>query len=63
MNLPCTNLQDFIYGIKHFYTVDKNGYYEVGDTVTLYNDQHAEEFEIITIYYMENIVLGLEMVS
>ena len=57
--LPCDNLTDFIYGMKHFYSVGKNQF-EQGQQVILYNDQQEEVFEIVNVIrFKEHYVLGL----
>ena len=58
--LPCDNLTDFIYGTKHFYSVEKNQF-EQWEQVILYNDQQKAMFEIINVIrFKEHDVLGLK---
>lgn len=62
MTLPCDNLHDFIDGTKKFYAVDENKYH-IGDTVTLYNDQHAHDFKILNIINWNRTILVLKGVE
>lgn len=59
MRLPCDNLQDFVNGIRHYYTVYEGDYQE-GDTVILYNHHEEYYFKVrIIIRYPGRIILGL----
>ena len=44
MKLPCDNIDDFINDKKHHYSVTTDKY-QIGDIVTLYNDQKNASFE------------------
>ena len=44
MKLPCDNIDDFIRGIKHYYSVTTDKY-QIGDIITLYNDQKNASLE------------------
>ena len=58
--LPCDNLQEFVDGNKHFYSVDKDSGYRRGQQVILYNGDRNETFEINYVHYFkENEVLAL----
>ena len=57
--LPADNLQDFIYGLRHYYTVYE-GTYKEGDSVVLYSDHQEEVFIIRNIIRNQGkITLGL----
>ena len=59
MRLPCDNLDDFINGIKHYYSVTTDKY-QIGDIVTLYNDQEECKFRVMYILnFKEHNVLHL----
>lgn len=44
MRLPCENIDDFIHGIKHHYSVTTDDHYEQGKAITLYNDYKECDF-------------------
>lgn len=59
IKLPCDNLNSFVNGLKHFYSVEKSGF-EEGKQVVLFNDHQEEVFEIINVIrFKEHYVLGL----
>ena len=59
MKLPCDNIDDFIRGIKHCYSVTTDKY-QIGDIVTLYNDQEECKFRVMYILnFKEHRVLHL----
>ena len=53
MRLPCENIDDFINGIKHHYTVTENKHKQ-GQCVTLYNDYKECDFKITFILHYAN---------
>ena len=48
MKLPCENIDDFIEGRKHHYSVTTDKY-QIGDIVTLHNDQKECKFRVMYI--------------
>ena len=59
MKLPCENIDAFIHGIKHYYSVTTDKY-QVGDIVTLYNDHKECKFRVMYILnFKEHKVLHL----
>lgn len=57
--LYCDNLNDFILGMRHYYTVYEGAYRE-GDSVILYNDHHEALFTVMNVIRHEGkISLGL----
>ena len=59
MKLYCDNLHDFINGKKHHYSVTTDKY-QIGDIVTLHNDQEECKFRVMYILnFKEHNVLHL----
>lgn len=59
MKLPCDNIDDFINGKKHHYSVTTDKY-QIGDIVTLYNDQEECKFRVMYILnFKEHKILHL----
>ena len=59
MRLPCENIHDFINGKKHHYSVTTDKY-QIGDIITLYNDQKECKFRVMYILnFKEHRVLHL----
>lgn len=59
MRLRCDNLHDFIDGKKHHYSVTTDKY-QIGDIVTLYNNQEECRFRVMYILnFKEHNVLHL----
>ena len=59
MKLPCENIHDFINGKKHHYSVTTDKY-QIGDIITLYNDQKESKFRVMYILnFKEHRVLHL----
>ena len=59
MRLPCDNIDDFIEGRKHHYSVTTNKY-QIGDIVTLHNDHKECNFRVMYILnFKEHRVLHL----
>ena len=59
MRLPCDNIDDFIEGRKHHYSVTTDKY-TIGDIVTLYNDQEECKFRVMYILnFKEHKILHL----
>ena len=59
MRLPCDNIHDFINGKKHHYSVTSDKY-QIGDIVTLYNDQEECKFRVMYILnFKEHKILHL----
>ena len=59
MRLYCDNIDAFIDGIKHHYSVTSNRY-EQGKVVTLFDDYKECDFRIGNIiYFKEHTVLSL----
>ena len=59
MKLPCDNLHDFINGKKHHYSVTTDKY-QIGDIVTLHNDQEECNFRVMYILnFKEHKILHL----
>ena len=59
MRLPCDNIDDFIRGIKHYYSVTTDKY-QIGDIVTLYNNQKECKFRVMYILnFKEQKILHL----
>lgn len=48
MRLRCDNIDDFINGKKHHYSVTTDKY-QIGDIVTLHNDQKECKFRVMYI--------------
>lgn len=62
IRLPCDNLDSFVQGVKHFYSVNSNDF-KKGQHIILYNDEYEATFEIqLLIYFEENTILGLKYV-
>ena len=60
MRLPCDNIDTFIDGINHHYSV-KNNRYEQGKVVTLFDDYKECDFRIENVIpFKEHTVLSLE---
>ena len=63
MRLPCDNINAFIDGINHFYTVQENRFVK-GKAVTLYSEYKECDFRIENvIYFKEHTVLSLEKIE
>ena len=59
MKLPCENIDDFIHGIKHHYSVTTDKY-QIGDIVTLYNKHKECKFRVMYILnFKEHKILHL----
>ena len=59
MKLPCDNIDDFIRGIKHYYSVTTDEYL-IGDIVTLYNEHTECKFRVMYILnFKEHKILHL----
>ena len=59
MRLLCENIDDFIEGHKFNYSVNDHEY-EIGQTITLYNDHKEHDFRVAYIYkFKEHTVLHL----
>lgn len=63
MRLSCDNIDDFINGKKHHYSVTSNQF-EQGKAITLFSDYKECDFRIANvIYFKEYTVLSLEKVE
>ena len=63
MRLYCDNIEKFIDGINHHYSVTSNRY-EQGKVVTLFDDYKECNFRIENvIYFKEHTVLSLEKIE
>ena len=63
MRLYCDNIDAFIDGINHHYSVTSNRY-EQGKVVTLFDDYKECNFRIENvIYFKEHTVLSLEKIE
>ena len=59
MKLPCENIDDFINGEKNHYSVTTDKY-QIGDIVTLHNDQKECKFRVMYILnFKEHKILHL----
>ena len=59
MKLPCDNIDDFIHGIKHYYSVETDKY-QIGDIITLHNDHKECKFRVMYILnFKEHKILHL----
>ena len=57
MRLYCDNIEKFIFGINHFYTVQENRFVK-GKAVTLYSEYKECDFKIKHVLVMYNQETG-----
>ena len=63
MRLPCDNIDDFIQGLNHHYSVTSDQF-EQGKAITLFSDYKECDFRIVNIiHFKEHNVLTLRKIE